>query len=211
MLDCERSDLIAGPSNRGSSLNAVRCVGCPLPRSSQWGTGGAQAACAAGLAQTPWHLFVAMLVSKKQTRCPRPARGRRRTRRCSRRAVAQEIRRPPTLLDESTNQLVNASAALVVAICLPTVGAAQDARDAVSLFRELAQSAIAQSTRFEWQKLPKSELACINQALTGRGEIIQELVRLGLGSGSCDSASSKVSPARGAGHDRLKSPLSYVP
>ena len=65
-------------------------------------------------------------------------------------------------------------------ISFPSIAAAQNANDVVSLFRGLAQTAIVQSTRFEWQKLSKDELTCINFALVARGDSIQGYIQQGV-------------------------------
>jgi hypothetical protein len=65
-------------------------------------------------------------------------------------------------------------------LAMPRVAAAQNANDVISLFRGLAQTAIVQSTLFEWQKLPKDELACIARTLGSRGESVQSLIQQGI-------------------------------
>jgi Superinfection immunity protein len=102
---------------------------------------------------------------------------------------------------KSTNTLVNASAALVVAVCFPTSGRAQDV---MPLFRGLVQTAIVQSTWIEWQKLPKGELACIDRALVGRGEDIQQLVRSGI-----QPSDSRISDIRASCRNQPASRVAY--
>lgn len=65
-------------------------------------------------------------------------------------------------------------------LLIPSIAAAQNANDVISLFRGLAQTAIVQSTLFEWQKLPKDELACIDGTLISRGDSLQGLIQQGV-------------------------------
>jgi len=61
-------------------------------------------------------------------------------------------------------------------LLFPNGVAAQNANDIISLFSGLAQTAIFQTTLFEWKKLPKDELACIDRTLKSRGDSIQGLI-----------------------------------
>jgi hypothetical protein len=53
---------------------------------------------------------------------------------------------------------------------------AQNARDMIDLFGGMMRSAIAQAVRAEWQKLPSTEVACVDQTLRGRGASLQRAI-----------------------------------
>ena len=69
---------------------------------------------------------------------------------------------------------------LLVLLVSPQRVSAQNVSDVISLFQGLAQTAIAQSTLIEWQKLPKGELACLDRALLSQGESVRALVQQGI-------------------------------
>jgi hypothetical protein len=98
----------------------------------------------------------------------------------------------------STNKLAALCVALVATTCLPRIGTAQDARDVISLFRGIAQTALVQSAQQAWIKLPSDELACLNKELASRGASVAGLVQQGVQPGvalsgfraSCGSATA---------------------
>ena len=57
---------------------------------------------------------------------------------------------------------------------------AQNANEIFNLFSGMVQTAIAQATLEQWQKLPQSEVACVDRALLQRGSSLRTLISQGI-------------------------------
>lgn len=71
-----------------------------------------------------------------------------------------------------------------ISVCLILIGssaAAQSPNDIINLFGGLVRSGVAAATLSAWQKVPPSEVACIDQQLRQRGSSINSVVQQGIG------------------------------
>ncbi len=69
---------------------------------------------------------------------------------------------------------------IVQALCGAVGTSAQDARDIIGLIGGIMRSAIAQAAQAEWQKLPSTELVCVEQFLHGRGSNLRQAIEEGI-------------------------------
>src|SRR5579863_8395965 len=69
-------------------------------------------------------------------------------------------------------------------ICLVLIGSAavaQSPNDVIDLFGGLVRSGVAAAAQSAWQKIPREEIACIDQNLRQRGSSINLVVQQGIG------------------------------
>jgi uncharacterized protein len=84
-------------------------------------------------------------------------------------------------------------------VVLPQEAAAQQ-EDILRLFGGVIRSGIAAATQADWERLPNSELACIDRALGERGSSINNLVRQGI-----SPSDGKIAGVRGGCRDQAAS------
>lgn len=72
---------------------------------------------------------------------------------------------------------------MVLSVCLTAVGTAptRGQADMVDLFGSLIRSGVGLATQVAWEKLPPSEIACVNRYLIRKGSSINAVVQQGIG------------------------------
>ena len=68
----------------------------------------------------------------------------------------------------------------VLQLVLSTTAFAQNVNDFLSLFGGIVQQAVTQAAQSEWRKLPRNEIACIDQALRQDGASVDDLINRGV-------------------------------
>jgi hypothetical protein len=95
--------------------------------------------------------------------------------------------------------------------------AAQTPDDIGNIFGALIRSGVTAATQSQWEELPPSEIACIDQGLHQHGSSINLAIRQGIGPAdsrvfdlrsSCRTSAAQQPPLQSVGQPRTRAPLS---